>query len=256
MKGVVHDAQVAARRLVAAIKRLMKPWLPTQRQRFRLAQTHLAGNGIEIGALHNPLRVPPQARVRFADRLPRAELLQHYPEMIGIGVVEPDILDDGEKLATIADGSLDFIIANNFIEHCQDPIGTLQNFFRRLKPGGVVYLAVPDKRHTFDRGRESTAFAHLEQDRRDGGAASRQAHFIDFARHAEYRGQGTEAEVQALAARWMAQDYSIHFHVWDHDEFAAALEQLRSSHLPALEVLEACRNGNENIFILRKRGSA
>lgn len=255
MTSAGHAARVAARRTVAAIKRVVKPWLPAQRLRYRLACRHLAGEGIEIGALHNPLRVPAAARVRFVDRLRRDDLLAHYPEMIGIGVVDPDIVDDGERLSTLADASLDFIIANNFIEHCQDPIGTLQTFFRKLKAGGVVYLAVPDKRYTFDRLRESTAFDHLEHDHRDGGASSRPDHFVDFARFAEFHGRGSEAEVQALAARWMAQDYSIHFHVWDHAEFEAALAAIRERYLPGMAVRESVRNGSENVFILAK-GSA
>ena len=82
--------------------------------------------------------------------------------------------------------------------------------------------------------------------------ASREAHFVDFARHAEYRGRGSEAEVQALAQRWMAQDYSIHFHVWDDNEFSAALGHIQQGYVRSLAVLEACRNGSENIYILRK----
>lgn len=226
--------------------------MPAQRLRLRLSRTYLVGDGIEVGALHNPLRTTSQARVKYVDRLPRAELLRHYPEMIGTGVVDPDIIDNGETLSKIEAQSLDFIIANNFIEHCEDPIRTLSNFFMKLKVGGVVYLAVPDKRHTFDRERSSTSFDHLEQDHRDGGAASRQAHFVDFARHAHFRNRASEHEVQALANQWLQQSYSIHFHVWDHDEFAAFLRAMQALYLPALEVADRCRNGNENVFILRK----
>jgi hypothetical protein len=73
-----------------------------------------------------------------------------------------------------------------------------------------------------------------------------------FARHAEYGGRGSETEVQALAQRWLAQDYSIHFHVWDHAEFSAALGRIQRAYVRSLAVVEACRNGSENIYILRK----
>ena len=38
-------------------------------------------------------------------------------------------IDDGERLGKIADASQDFVIANHFLEHCQDPILALLNIF-------------------------------------------------------------------------------------------------------------------------------
>ena len=61
-----------------------------------------------------------------------------------------------ESLATIPDGSQDFVIADHFIEHCQDPISALTIHFRVLKTGGILYMAVPDKRFTFDKDRPVT----------------------------------------------------------------------------------------------------
>ena len=254
MATLTDAFRVVRGRVVAAAKHIVKPWVPSQRARYRLSQAYLQGEGIEIGALHNPLRTSRRARVRYVDRLPRSELLRHYPEMIGTGVVDPDIIDDGEKLLTLANGSLDFIIANNFIEHCENPIRTLQNFFLRLREGGIVYLAVPDKRYTFDRQRLSTPFEHLEQDHRDDGVATRHAHFADFARYSHFRDRASAADVQQLAQSWLEQNYSIHFHVWNFDEFSAFLKQLKASYLPGLQVAECLRNGNENIYILRKTG--
>lgn len=96
---------------------------------------------------------------------------------------------------------MDFIIANHFIEHCEDPIATMIAFFAKLMPHGVVYLAVPDKRFTFDQQRESTSIAHLQQDFSDGGVGSRTAHYLDFARYALLNGAATEREV----AEWARQ---------------------------------------------------
>ncbi len=63
------------------------------------------------------------------------------------------MIDDGEHLASIGDESVDFVVANHFIEHCRDPIGALTTLLRVVRPGGVVFMAVPDKRQTFDRAR-------------------------------------------------------------------------------------------------------
>lgn len=93
-----------------------------------LARQYLRGDGIEIGALHRPLRVPPGVRVRYVDLADRDALLQMYtsatygnPEW----VVETDVVDDCERLGSFADGSLDFVIANHIIEHTEDPIADL-----------------------------------------------------------------------------------------------------------------------------------
>ena len=98
-----------------------------------LADTFLAGEGIEIGGLHIPLRVPRSVRLRYVDRMPAAELRRQYPELANEKLVPIHIIDDGERLATFEDDSQDFIIANHFIEHTQDPIGTIKRFLQVLR---------------------------------------------------------------------------------------------------------------------------
>ena len=39
-----------------------------------------------------------------------------------------DVVDDGETLATVAGGDRqDFIVANHFLEHTENPIGTIEH---------------------------------------------------------------------------------------------------------------------------------
>src|SRR5690349_4069177 len=87
--------------------------------RLQLANRHLAGEGIEIGALHKPLPLPSGAAVRYVDRMSVRDLRSHYPELAGWKLVEPHIIDNGETLATVPDNSVDFVIANHFIEHTE-----------------------------------------------------------------------------------------------------------------------------------------
>ena len=42
-----------------------------------VARWYLSGQGIEVGALHNPLKVPAEIKVRYVDRMPVPELLKH-----------------------------------------------------------------------------------------------------------------------------------------------------------------------------------
>src|SRR5258708_7513375 len=92
-----------------------------------IAATYLSGNGIEIGALHNPLQVPPRANVKYVDRLPIAQLREQYPELNDQELVAVDILDDGERLSTLSDARQDFVLPHPSIEHTHDPLGTATN---------------------------------------------------------------------------------------------------------------------------------
>jgi SAM-dependent methyltransferase len=141
--------------------------------RRKLAARFLVGDGIEIGALDSPLPVPAKARVRYVDRVSVAQLRAYYPELSDRQLTDPDSIEDGERLPTIAGGSLDFIIANHMLEHCENPLGTLRTHLDRIRTGGVLFYAIPDKRQCFDHSRPLTSFEHLLQDDADGGAQSR-----------------------------------------------------------------------------------
>ena len=128
--------------------------------RENIADLDLQGQGIEIGALHHPLVVPKDVKVLYVDRMSVADLRKQYPELNDLPLIEADILANGEDLETIADNTQDFVIANHFIEHCQDTIGTIENMLRVLKPGGILYSAIPDKRGSFDIDRDVTSIEH------------------------------------------------------------------------------------------------
>jgi SAM-dependent methyltransferase len=217
--------------------------------RTRIANRYLSGEGIEIGALHNPLPVPVSARVRYVDRLPVSELRAHYPELEHEPLVQVDLLDDGERLATIPDSTLDFVVANHFLEHTQDPVGTLLNAFRVLRPGGILYLAVPDKRHTFDRDRPVTPLDHVLRDFDEGAQVSRRDHFEEWARLVE---RVPEDEVPRRAEQLMDRDYSIHYHVWTQQEMLELLTATRERINVQFDVELVEQIKHEVVFVLRK----
>jgi len=213
-----------------------------------VANTFIRGQGIEIGALHMPLRVPRSAKVRYVDRFTVADLRKHYPELNDKDLVQVDILADGERLESISDSTEDFVIANHFIEHCQNPIGALENIFRVLKPGGTLYLAIPDKRNSFDAERPVTTLEHLMRDYHEGPAWSRRQHFEEWTRLVNKVQDDAAAETEI--AQNMAIDYSIHYHVWTQSEMLELLVAFRK--MVSFEVELCLKNGPEVIFILRK----
>ena len=111
--------------------------------RAQLAAEFLRGGGVEIGALHQPMPVPPGAGVTYVDRMTVEDLRAHYPELAELPLTPVDVVDDGERLETFADESIDFLVANHFLEHCENPIGTIETHLRKLRPGGVAVLRGP-----------------------------------------------------------------------------------------------------------------
>ena len=245
--GLLERLSAALSKFSAKLKALPQN-IRIRARRRRLAKRYLHGSGLEIGALHSPLPLPSGATARYVDRMDRAGLRAHYPELSGEALVEVDIIDNGETLDTQPDSSASFIIANHFIEHTQDPLGTLSNHLRVLRPGGILYLAVPDRRHTFDVDRPPTPLEHIIRDHREGPVWSRTMHQEEWARLVD---KVPAAEVPARVRVLEQSDYSIHYHVWTPSEFTELLEHARRERLP-FQIEELQGNGSEFIAVLRR----
>lgn len=217
------------------------------------ADRFLLGSGIEIGGLQRPLMVGKNAQVKYVDRMPVSELRRHYPELASVPLVEVDIIDDGERLAAIKDLSQDFVIANHFIEHCQNPILAFTNMLRVLKNGGVIYLAIPDKRFTFDRHRPDTPIDHLVKDYEQGPEWSKSQHYIEWSRYVNHLRE--DVEILARAQQLMRMDYSIHFHVWSQASMWQFFWMLGRMMPEKFEIEVCLKYQEEVIWIMRKFNS-
>jgi SAM-dependent methyltransferase len=214
-----------------------------------LAKKFLRGHGLEIGALQRKLSVSPECRVTYVDRMSLEKLLQHYPEMARFDLQRPDIIADGETLGTILRESQDFVIANHFLEHCQNPIQTIENLLRVLKVGGTLYMAVPDKRYTFDHSRRLTTYAALEDTRRRGRRADIEDLYTEWAREVQHT---SEESVPQLAKQLSSERYSIHFNVWTLDNLINFLLRAREDFGLPFEVAAIVSGDNEVVFVLTK----
>jgi SAM-dependent methyltransferase len=192
-------------------------------KRGRLA-AWLNGEGIEIGALYRPLRVPPTAGVRYVDRMGVDDLRTHYPELAEHELVPVEVIGSAEDLSALPDESTDFVIANHLFEHLEYPIRGLAEFLRVLRPGGIVYLALPDQRVGIDQDRALTSVEHLLDEHRNGAEGNRAGHYRDWVVHSEKR---PADEVEQWIQRFLDMDYSIHFHVWRSDTFLDFLTATR-----------------------------
>ena len=236
---------------VASTKQLISPRRTLIDIRKQLARISLYGCGIEIGALHNPLWVPDGVRVVYVDRMGGAELLKHYPNFNLQDIVLPDKVDDGETLLTFSDNSLDFVIANHMLEHCENPLGTIRSHLAKLKSGGVLFYTIPDMRFFLDCARELTTFEHLQIDDTEGPQSSRSSHYLEWAK--TWCGIYSESECEAKAKYLNESNYSIHFHVWSLTSFHEFLLQARQYFNSNFSIECVHFNYNEIITVLRKK---
>ncbi len=212
-----------------------------------LARRYLRGDGIEIGAMHKPLRVPSQASVRYVDMMTREELLARYGPSNNFPagwVVETDVIDDGQRLRTFASDSVDFIVANHMLEHTEDPIAALEAFLRVVKVGGILFLTLPDARRSFDALRTRTSIEHLVRDHVEGPAVSREDHYREWTAVECLTGDEVERRMEQFAR----EDAHHHFHVWELETF---LSLLLSLDLP-MEIDHAGINGTEFTVVTRR----
>jgi SAM-dependent methyltransferase len=225
--------------------------LPDLQPQALLAWQYIRGEGIEVGAFNNPLRIPPSAQVTYVDRLTTEELRAEYPEMNDYEIVPVSIVADGESLEQLADASQDFIIANNFLEHCQDPIGTLRNFFRVVRPRGILFLVIPNRRSNIDVDRVETPIDHLIRDHEKGPEGSRWEHYMDWTRSILKIDE--EGQARRKAEELIRADYSIHFHVFTEFEVLDLLCVLRRRYGVAFFIEYIANNAyHETIVVARK----
>lgn len=218
--------------------------------RHQFSWRYLQGQGIEIGALHNPLPLPKGAKVRFVDRMDSAGLRAHYPELANLNLVEVDIVDDGEKLATIENESQNFVIANHFLEHAQNPLLTLENMLRVLKARGILFLTVPDKRFSFDADRPVTSLSHLLHDYQNGPETSISRHYEEWVTLVEKVDNPSARKVRVEQIQ--KELYSIHFHVWTQMDLLQLIVALPDILGVKIEIEECVRHDIENIIVIRK----
>ncbi|QIF04465.1 methyltransferase domain-containing protein [Roseimicrobium sp. ORNL1] len=203
----------------------------------------LKGEGIEIGALHYPLRVPPGVKVRYVDKRTKKENEDTFPELASKNIVETHWIGDGQWLEGMADESQDFVIANHMLEHCVNPLKTLEHFLRVLRPEGRLFIALPDKRFTFDVERPLTPFEHVLQDYR----SNRQVE--DREMYEEYR-DFVDASFDVDKALQTKAD--IHHHVWTQAEVLEFFTEAKRKLGWPLEIELFGSQGIEVVLVMQK----
>lgn len=74
------------------------------------------------------------------------------------------LIADAVDMKIIDNGSYDFLLSSNNLEHIANPLKALHEFCRIVKPGGLILIIVPNKEKIFDHRRNYTSFEHILSD--------------------------------------------------------------------------------------------
>lgn len=151
-------------RILPAIRRRLRP-SPQWPSRFELitGPIDLGGLGLEIGPSWRPLLAKAHGyNVRVADHLDQAGLIAKYEGVRPTEAIEPvDYVLTGPRLTDAIDARFDWIVGSHVLEHTVCLITFLREAEALLRPGGVLSLAVPDRRYCLDRFRERTSLGRV-----------------------------------------------------------------------------------------------
>ena len=268
---VIMTAQSLVRADADVIQWPKAQWSQKYAVRMHIAERHVFGDGIEIGAkqaalLHPKYVLQHGLHVHLVDELTTESLLtkygltkkgrrNHTGENLpittdrlhlfeGIKRHPVDIVDDAATLSTFQNESLDFVIACHVLEHVPSFLGTLQTLARVLRWGGVAFIALPDKRfNAEDMHRNTTSpKTHLQEWHMDAAqlTSARTQHIAEAL--------GYTPNAKFLASR---QSTGTHLYTFTTESIAQTLALARHSGFPmALVVLEQA--ANENILVAQK----
>lgn len=137
---------------------------------------------LELGAQAAPTLLKDEADIWYLDYETKKEARKNFkdrPEMWK-KIVETDILVKTDDYWKYTKQKFDCVIANHVIEHTNDIIYWLQSISRLLKKNGYIFLAIPDKKYSFDKYRSNTTFTHIVTDFFLGGDRSVPEHSLDI----------------------------------------------------------------------------
>lgn len=129
--------------------------MSNDRSQHILAEIDRNSFGLEIGASYNP--VAPRRggwNIEIADHLNTSALREKYARWgVDCGAIEDvdHVINEKGLFSSIGQAEgYDFIIASHVIEHVPNFVQFLVDCEKLLKPGGILSLAIPDKRFCFD----------------------------------------------------------------------------------------------------------
>jgi hypothetical protein len=230
--------------------------------------------GLELGPLDAPVISTTEASIKYADFVTYEELLRrHSARRDASRIVRPDYLITPGSLAVQIADRFDYVIACHVIEHVPNMIAWLNDLHGLLTANGRLFLAVPDKRYTFDILRPETSLAHIMNDFYRAVTAPDLEHIFEhfFLKREVSAAAAWKGDMQLLLEQQrytLEQAYTIaqrkfetegyvdvHCHVFTGAAFLAAIRQLIAAkfiHYKIIDFVEVEKPYNEFLCTLAR----
>ena len=229
---------------------------PASKRRRQLVQSVVADAGsiLEIGAMAKPTFIRDLGDdVRYLDWFSGDELRERHqnnPKRSVANIVDVDYVVKHHQFASSIPDRFDLIVAAHVVEHVADVVSWLQQLESLLAPGGTLYLAVPDRRYTFDYHRRTSNVVDIIRAHEEGlerptkwQIADATYHYSPVDREAlwdgtvpPFRPRFSLAEALRRAERRAHEYADVHCWVFTPDSFAEVLDGLRQCGLVGLAV--------------------
>jgi glycosyltransferase involved in cell wall biosynthesis len=237
------------------------------RRQCLLRHVSLAGTGLELGARAAPTLRRTEANILYGDY--PADTRATDP------AGGPSDADDAPSLDYVITsdsyesitGAFDYIIANNILEQVANVIAWFARLHELLKPEGILFLAVADKKYGADHFRADTEVSHIIGDYLADGGDLAAEHLMETVvdEDVRYAGQPLLAE-QRLDRQRIERDFSqgsrvgLHCHVFQAETFLARilnpLIHMGYLDFSLLEFQDTMGNHGEFFVVLRKGAPA
>lgn len=247
--------------------------IATLRRNCAVATRH----GLEIGPLASPIVRKDEGPIFYLDYASTDALKSKSstdPSVNVANVVEIDFCLEQGSLAQVAmpAAPYQYVVASHVFEHVPNPIRWLEQVCNLLAPDGVVSLAIPDRRYTYDFYRASTTVAQLLSYHKDEltrpSAFQLYDHYLNVAKvdtllawSQDFRSitpdRYNSDEVADLLCDQSAGGRYVDCHctVWTAEHFLtifSQIQRLRSLPLEVSELHLPARGSNEFIVQLRR----
>lgn len=217
-----------------------------QEKRFELLNSLVEVShsvGLELGACDLPTVQTHQGSCRYGD-------FRSSDEMSTLWGIAPDdvcrvdyVISRERKLQDQIADRFDYVIACHVVEHVPNLIGYINDLGSLLKPsgGGVIFLAIPDKRATTDATRPSTTIERVLMQHYEDTRYPTLEHIMEFHCHSIAHDTGRTPPIEE-AYRFAVENHQsgladAHCNVWKDDEFHHQVQLLvEGNFLPGLAI--------------------
>ena len=124
---------------------------------------------------------------------------------------------EGTNLNQIKNDTYDFLLGCNNLEHIANPIKSLLEWERVIKPEGVIILILPRKESNFDHLRPITSFDHLKNDLENNIGENDLTHLAEIIELHDLNRDSHAGSLEDFKKRSLDnfQNRSLHHHVFD-----------------------------------------